>query len=194
MKREDLLLKGISDDCAVADDILLVFCEQARNAKVVLEFGTRYGRTALNFANMAPADAIVYTIDIKRWNWNPLKKWPEAFNKIRFLTGDSRTFDFFGHGITHADVILVDGRHDYGTVISDTRMALQLACPNGLIFWHDYGPNLVNQAPLLISDRQEVYQALKDMEIPVKVTPGYNCGGTGYLFIRNGVIDERLTL
>ena len=38
------------------------------------------------------------------------------------------------------DSILIDGAHDFETVIHDTKLALELVSDDGVIVWHDFLP------------------------------------------------------
>ena len=38
------------------------------------------------------------------------------------------------------DSILIDGAHDFDTVIHDTKLALELISDDGIIVWHDFLP------------------------------------------------------
>jgi predicted O-methyltransferase YrrM len=63
--------------------------------------------------------------------------------KVRQHFGDSKTFDE-REWAGECDLVFVDGSHARSYVESDSRKALNLVRPGGLILWHDYrGPRAV---------------------------------------------------
>lgn len=130
-----------------------------RKPRGMLEIGTFDGRTTLNLAANAPADAKIVTIDLpaqqldstalvieegdkahidKDVSGARFLQRPEA-KQITQVYGDSATFDFSPyHG--QMDLVFVDGAHSYEYVLSDTKVALDLLRDGaGVILWHDYG-------------------------------------------------------
>jgi predicted O-methyltransferase YrrM len=109
----------------------------------IFEFGTYTGGTTLQLARMCP-DSAVWTIDLT----------PDPTGKGEFITGsrfhgtvqerqitqlygDSRAFD--PRPLAHSiDLVFVDGGHDAECAWSDTKMALHLVAPGGIIWWDDY--------------------------------------------------------
>jgi predicted O-methyltransferase YrrM len=60
-----------------------------------------------------------------------------AEKKIRQILMDSAVYDYsLLKG--KIDMIFIDGSHSYEYVQNDTRRALEMCAPNGLILWHDY--------------------------------------------------------
>ena len=55
------------------------------------------------------------------------------------MLGDSLEYDFAPYA-GQADVVLVDGGHEYVNGLADTRTALQLVKPGGVILWDDFKP------------------------------------------------------
>ncbi len=65
---------------------------------------------------------------------------PELQQKIQLITEDSRSFCPVKSGLAGTqDLVLVDGGHDYDTEMNDSMKAFQLAKPDSVIIWHDYG-------------------------------------------------------
>jgi len=54
---------------------------------------------------------------------------------------DSREWDISTYPAGFFDSILIDGGHTHDVVLSDTRKALMLTRPGGLILWHDFCPD-----------------------------------------------------
>ena len=102
--------------------------------KLIIEFGTFDGRTAMNFAANAPAAKVV-TLDFMP---QPcvFEGTPFAAN-IQCKAGDSTKFDV-GPYKSKVEFIFVDGGHDAPVVTSDSLKALEMVSPTGVIVWHDY--------------------------------------------------------
>lgn len=146
---------------------LVALCLLARILKPqrILEIGTATGYSTLHLALNAPADAIVFTLDLPpaggtsvalRTTWMDdahirpsvrghqlLFRGSEVESRIVTLFGDSATFDFSPyHG--SIDLFFIDGAHSYEYVRNDTRRALDCVRPGGVIAWHDFGRAGVN--------------------------------------------------
>lgn len=138
----------------------------AKRARLMFEFGTASGRTTYLWARNSPPGAKVVTLTLSREEVAAYQReagdaesdirnaldestfstfyysnTPVAA-KITQLYGDSKTFDerpWEGQ----CDLVFVDGSHAKSYVESDSRKALRLARPGGLVLWHDYrGPVL----------------------------------------------------
>jgi len=59
--------------------------------------------------------------------------------KITQLLGDSSDFDFSRYEGS-ADLVLVDAGKEYANGIADTRAALSLVRPGGIVLWDDFEP------------------------------------------------------
>jgi predicted O-methyltransferase YrrM len=123
--------------------------------KVIFEIGTYRGRTALNFALNSPPDCEVYTLDLPPgspqtaahnvWDKNLVKRADPGADyrnkndseKITQLYGNSVSFDYTPY-LARADIVFVDGGHDFQTVLSDTQNALRIARPGGVVVWDDF--------------------------------------------------------
>lgn len=123
----------------------------------VLEIGTFEGNTTVNLAANAPADARVYTLDLPPgWGGTFGLEVPDIHDnaapghhtgrqfigsryagKVTQLWGDSAQFDW--DEFSPFDFILIDGCHTYEYALADTRNALRVVRPGGVIVWHDYG-------------------------------------------------------
>jgi len=133
--------------------------------KTIFEIGTYSGFTTLHFANNAPEDTIIYTLDLpedyvfndknkkdfsgysyddmlvvqlsaKNKN-NRVYKNTSHSDKIIELFGDSFNFDYSKYH-NKIDLVFIDGNHSYKYVKSDTENAFKLLSKNGVIIWHDY--------------------------------------------------------
>ncbi len=61
-------------------------------------------------------------------------------NRVCQVYCDSRDWDISNYPSDFFDSVLIDGGHQPEVVINDTRKALQVLRPGGLIMWHDFCP------------------------------------------------------
>ena len=161
-------------DGNVSERELVTLCRLVRDANPtrIFELGTFDGRTTLNLAANAGADAKVYTLDLPKNSISssaaPIHaheiryadkersgsryEGADVAEKIEQFYGDSGTFDFSPyHG--QIDFVFVDASHTYEYVINDSLHALKmLRDGKGTIVWHDYGrwdgvTRALNRAP-----------------------------------------------
>ena len=104
-------------------------------ARLIVEFGTARGRTAINMAMNAPDDAEIITIDVQRH----LSQYvhPQRTFNIERLVMRSRSFDETPY-IGRIGFVFVDGSHEYEDVLSDSHKAMAMVKSDGVILWHDY--------------------------------------------------------
>jgi predicted O-methyltransferase YrrM len=140
---------------ALFELVLLAKLVREESPAAVFEIGTFNGRTAVALAANAPADAMVYTLDLPADKPTELRavRKERAFvdkpvsgelvqgsafaSKIRQLFGDSATFDFSPYQV---DLVFIDGSHSYEYVMNDSMRALSmLRGGRGTLIWHDYG-------------------------------------------------------
>lgn len=135
----------------------------ARRRQRFFEFGTATGKTAYLLARnsgpgarvttltLAPQDQPTYqrsTGDSDKATRLALAEsaftaflytGTDVEGKIEQLYGDSKEFDTTPYR-GQCDLVFVDGSHAYSYVENDTRKALELVAPGGIILWHDYTP------------------------------------------------------
>ncbi len=129
----------------------------AHQPRAIFEIGTFDGRTTLNIAINAPADAKIYTLDLPasdlentyyKLHFHDRKYVEKPSSGVRFhgrpesekitqLYGDSATFDY-SQFIGKMDVVFVDGSHIREYVEADSRAAMLLRSARGIVLWHDY--------------------------------------------------------
>ena len=145
--------EAVDGNVSLLELIVLSRLVRERSPAAIFEIGTFNGRTAVTLAENAPESTTVYTLDLPRdaptslpilsgerkyvdksqsGDW--VRGSPHA-GKVRQLFGDSATFDFSHYKV---DLVFVDGSHAYDYVISDSRRALSMLRPGGMIVWHDY--------------------------------------------------------
>jgi predicted O-methyltransferase YrrM len=139
---------------------MLYVCAIARHrrARRVFEFGTYLGRTTYHLALGEHVER-VYTLDLDPAGSYPMglkigravravherdlqgyfyRETPVA-DRIVQLHGDSRTFDYAPYA-GQMDLVFVDGGHTYEMVANDTKHALTVLKPGGIVIWHDFAP------------------------------------------------------
>ena len=150
-------LKGEGIHTPADELVYLAFVTAALRPRQIFEIGTFRGRTALNFALNSPAECVIHTLDLpsddrvaaaqatnaadrgiigQSQTGIDYQGKPEAA-KIRQLFGNSLTFDYSPYA-GRMDLVFVDGAHHYEAAHSDTRNALRMLAPNGVILWHDF--------------------------------------------------------
>ena len=139
---------------------MLYVCAIVRHlrAKRVFEFGTYLGRTTYHLA-LSDGVEQVFTLDL-----DPSGDYPKGLKigravkavherglqghffhgtpvagRVVQLHGDSRTFDYAPFAAS-MDLVFVDGGHTYDLVVNDTKHALDVLKPGGVIVWHDFAP------------------------------------------------------
>ena len=157
------LLRVVGSTSDVEAWILAVLSKRAR---LMFEFGTASGRTAYLWARNSPADARVVTLTLREGDIPIYKREQgDAESDIRNALGESTFTTFYYSGTPvepkvtqlfgdskdidespwagQCDLVFVDGSHALSYVQSDSRKALHLVRPGGLVIWHDYrGPRL----------------------------------------------------
>lgn len=141
--------------------ILNSLAQAVADGSNIFEIGTFDGRTSLNLAFSSPPHCQVYTLDLKpemdtafdlaegeRHMVEKTKSGAridayrssarETASRIHQLYGDSASFDFSPY-YGSCSLVFIDASHAYEYVLSDSRAALRMLKPGGVILWHDYG-------------------------------------------------------
>lgn len=133
----------------------------AKRAQLMFEFGTCTGRTAYLWARNSAPDARVVTLTLSaaeiaayhreagdtgsatkraldesmfdRFYYSDTPYAP----KVKQLFGDSKSLDE-SPWEGQCDLVFVDGSHAKSYVMSDSKKALRMVKPGGLVLWHDY--------------------------------------------------------
>jgi SAM-dependent methyltransferase len=171
----------------VSDIETWVLCNLAKTARLIFEFGTASGRTTYLLARNAPPEARVVTLTLDAATQQAYRaeerddpgakraaiaesleefvyQGTPAERKITQLFGDSKAFDET-HYAGSCDLVFVDGSHARSYVESDSRKALTMLRPGGVVLWHDYaGPR----------HARGVYEALNALalELPLRHIAG----------------------
>ena len=141
-----------------------ILCNLAKSAHRVFEFGTATGKTAYLIALNAPPEAEIITLTLAPDQLLDYRERPgdderardaaaaessctsfyysgtPQAARIEQLFGDSKRFDESRY-VGRCDLVFVDGSHARSYVESDSRKALRMVRPGGVVLWHDYhGP------------------------------------------------------
>lgn len=154
------------------------------NPANVFEIGTFNGRTTLNLAANTPAETRIYTVDLPEKEMSKtklrIKSGEKKFiqkqksgnyflgtefeKKITQIYSDSASLNYDPY-LNKMDFVFIDGSHSYEYVISDTKNALRmLKNKQGIIMWHDYGWNEVNQALNEFYLNDKIFSNLKQIQ------------------------------
>lgn len=141
-----------------------VLAAMAKRAARMFEFGTCTGKTTYLWARNAPPAARIATITLAPEARDAVVAAPgdrakdvrtstaestftrflytgtPVESKIDQLFGDSKALDEAPYEGT-MDLIFIDGSHAYSYVMNDSKKALRMVKPGGVVLWHDYrGP------------------------------------------------------
>lgn len=126
---------------------------QARGVRTAFEIGTFNGGTTRVLAESVPEDGKVVTLDLPPAAFDQSQRPhgvtgqgvgrayadSSAAHKVVQLLQDSLRFDATEYS-GQFDLVLVDGGHEFEHGVADTRSALQLVKPGGMILWDDFEP------------------------------------------------------
>lgn len=126
----------------------IIHLARSVNAKHMMEIGCNNGRTAKALLDNVETIECYTGLDVlpgyefeKRVQRKEVPPEPGklALNNPRFelLLTANGSFDYKVNSKRY-DVVFIDGDHSFRAVDHDTRLALQVLEPNGIIIWHDY--------------------------------------------------------
>lgn len=128
-----------SEDTPLLDMLFLLNLAKGRKVKRILEVGTYRARTTCAFHLNCP-DATIISYDIQ------VLDSPYRRSLLNNPNIELRHAPFVEAAATlrqepQFDLIFVDGSHRVDDVIADSRLALEVLAPGGIVVWHDYRPN-----------------------------------------------------
>jgi len=135
------------------EQMVLASVVKARRITSVFEIGTFNGGTTKLLADSMPEGGHVWTLDLPAAQFDGAQsvrgfrgrqvgeafKGTSAEERIEQLLGDSLTMDFSPYHCS-AQLVLVDGGHEYENGVADTRAALEIVKPGGVVLWDDFQP------------------------------------------------------
>ena len=124
---------------SLRDSYYLALLVKHLDARNLIEVGTSFGESALLFAMNTSESARIVTLDIQRDNPTVGSRfrgtaYEHKIQESRCSLAELKTklspgtFDF----------AFIDGDHSYLGVLDDSRTAITLLRPGGMICWHDY--------------------------------------------------------
>ena len=116
--------------------------------KTIFEFGTYSGSTTTLLFDACGAEAEVHTLDLPNDRLIEAGIDPKTIghcidrddkyaSKIKQYREDSRKFDF-GSFAGRVDLVYIDASHEFDDVLNDSRNAIRMLSPKGVIVWDDY--------------------------------------------------------
>lgn len=135
---------------------------RALRPRTILEIGTNIGILTKEVLDASPVDTVLFTLDLPPSQRGSAAQPIDAVNlsyvgqlkgdedvgreykthprsaQVIQLLGDSQRFDFSPLQGT-IDLVIVDGHHAYPAPYLDSKRALELVSPGGVVAWDDYG-------------------------------------------------------
>jgi predicted O-methyltransferase YrrM len=156
------------EDAPLNDMLFLLNLARGRQARRILEVGTYRARTALALHLNCP-EAVLVSYDIQVLDSEfrrQLAGKPNVQLRHASFAGSAESlrqepFDF----------IFVDGSHHYEDVLGDSRLALEVLAPGGIVVWHDYRYNDRFAKELRVPEALEVVR----QSVPVFAVRGTMC-------------------
>lgn len=134
-------------DLPYAERFLLDVLIRNRSVRTAFEFGTFRGATTRLMAEAIGAGGEVHTIDLPAGPGSTIAETliGQDLQQISSTTAarvvvhreDTATFDFEQYRNTF-DIVFVDASHKYADVMRDSRAALSIVRPGGIVVWDDY--------------------------------------------------------
>ena len=136
----------------LADLLSVASICQARVPKQIFEIGTYTGSTTLVMAQNLPTQTKIFTLDLDPadlpafligkdgkpvYEAGVIFKSSRDKDRICQLFGDSSAFDFTPYQ-GKMDLVFVDADHSYDAVLRDSKTAISLLAPGGIVIWDDY--------------------------------------------------------
>jgi len=146
------LLAG--EDTPLMDLLFLLNLAKGRRAGRILEVGTFRARTTCALHLNCPEAAIVsYDIQVLDSPYRrALLNTPGVELRHASFAGSAAAL----RREPPFDLIFVDGSHEFEHVVADSRLALELLAPGGILVWHDYRPNDYYNNGLRVPEALEV--------------------------------------
>lgn len=166
----ELIREGFPSTDAVALPDLNLLVSYAYKQKKIIEIGTRFARTTVNLAKFCVPDGHVFSIDMDQKQHEVYAQFIDPYkNKITFIEENTLTIDWNKYSqLKDADMILIDGCHDYDGVLRDTKASLDLIKKGGFIFWHDFvDSNAHDPEEPLMGKPGIVCKVVRELNLPV---------------------------
>lgn len=134
----------------LTEKVALMTIIRHEHPRLIVEMGTYTGATTVAIARAAGTEAVVHTLDLPEDEivWGDevksaigarLGERADSDAEIIAHRCSTRKFDFVPFEKT-VDLVYIDASHEYEDVLHDSRAALRIVRPGGLIIWDDYQP------------------------------------------------------
>jgi predicted O-methyltransferase YrrM len=161
------LLAG--EDASLGDMLFLLNLAKGRKARRILEVGTYRARTTSALHLNCP-DAAIVSYDIQVLDSPYRQSLCDKPNvQLRHAS-----FSASAEALRKEppfDLIFVDGSHRFEDVVTDSRLALELLVPGGVVVWHDYRHNDYYTKELRVPEGLEVI----GKSVPIFAVPHTMC-------------------
>jgi predicted O-methyltransferase YrrM len=127
------------EDAPLNDMLFLLNLAKGRKARRILEVGTYRARTTFALHLNCP-EATLVSYDIQVLDSEFRRKLADKHNVSLRHASFAASAEALRQEDRY-DLIFVDGSHQYQHVIEDSRLALEVVAPGGIVVWHDYRPN-----------------------------------------------------
>jgi len=146
------LLAG--EDAPLLDMLFLLNLAKGRQVKRILEVGTYRARTTAAFhLNCPGAEIVSYDIQVLD---SPYRRALQNQPNIQLRHASFADSAAALRKEPPFDLIFVDGSHRVEYVVADSRLALEIIAPGGIIVWHDYRANDYRTRELRVPEGLEV--------------------------------------
>jgi predicted O-methyltransferase YrrM len=127
------------EDTPLNDMLFLLNLAKGRKVQRILEVGTYRARTTFAFHLNCPGAMIVsYDIEARP---SPFREALDRVSRVELRSG-AFTADATKLRVEPKyDFIFVDGSHQFAIALEDSRLALEIVAPGGMVVWHDYRLN-----------------------------------------------------
>lgn len=146
------LLAG--EDTPLIDLLFLLNLAKGRRAGRILEVGTYRSRTTCALHLNCP-ESVIVSYDIQRLD-SAYRRLLLGKPNVQFRHASFAASAVELRREPPFDLIFVDGSHQLEHVVEDSRLALELLAPGGIVVWHDYRPNDYYTKELRVPEGLEV--------------------------------------
>jgi predicted O-methyltransferase YrrM len=141
------------------DGALLIGLVASVDPKVMIEIGCQLGRTSMAILAQVPSLETYIGIDVPFHHRTTLPSQQSEVpdtpglyaqdERFYLLIRDTGSQELEPEDLEPCDVVFIDGDHSEAAVLHDSRLALALVRPGGIIIWHDYRNGAVEVTSVL---------------------------------------------
>ncbi len=161
------LLAG--EDTPLPDLIFLLNLAKGRRVRRILEVGTYRARTTYALHLNCP-EAQIVSYDIQALD-SPFREELSRTSRVELRHASFSASAPALRAEPAFDLIFVDGSHFFEDVLADSRLALEILAPEGIVVWHDYRPNDYFRRELRVPEALNVLKR----ERPIYAVRGTMC-------------------